>query len=143
MITVDNCSKYQIGGIPGHRSQEHLFTVKSVISLYSLLNIPVFLQLFDISKYFDKEILKDAMDTLFTYGIQGKLYRLWYELYRDAQIRVKTGAGITSVKATGENVAQGSIGGAILSSLVLTKLYPTTSLEVQMSWVMPQPGCNP
>ena len=118
---VDKCSKYQIGGIPGHRSQEHLFTVKSVISLYSLLNIPVILQLFDISKYFDKEILKDAMDTLFTYGIKGKLYRLWYELYRDAQIRVKTGAGMTSVEATGENVAQGSIGGAILSSCSLDK----------------------
>ena len=35
-----------------------------VSALYSVLNIPVILQLFDISKYFDKEILKDAMDTL-------------------------------------------------------------------------------
>ena len=77
---VENCSKYQIGGIPGHRSKEHLFPVKSVISHYSVLNLPVILQLLDISKYFDQEILKDAMDTLFTYGIQGKLYRLWYEL---------------------------------------------------------------
>ena len=35
---VQTCSKFQIGGIPGHRPQEHLFTVKSVISLYSILN---------------------------------------------------------------------------------------------------------
>ena len=130
---VDNCSKYQIGGIPGHRSQEHLFTVKSVISLYSLLNIPIILQLFDISKYFDQEILKDAMDTLYTYGIKGKLYRLWYELYRDAQIRVKTGAGMTAVEATGDNVAQGSIGGAILSLCSLDKTVTNYFPEVQLS----------
>ena len=61
------------------------------------------------------------MDTLFSYCVQGKLYRLWYELYRDAQIKVKTGAGMTAVEATGENVAQGSIGGALLSSCNLDK----------------------
>ena len=68
---VRSCSKYQIGGIPNHRSQEHLFTVKSVLSLYSQLNLPVILQLYDLSKYFDKEILKDAMDTLYSYGVRG------------------------------------------------------------------------
>ena len=118
---VRSCSKFQIGGIPNHRSQEHLFTVKSVLSLYSQLNLPVILQLYDLSKYFDKEILKDAMDTLYSYGVRGKLYRLWYELYKDAQIKVKTGAGMTATEPTGENVAQGSIGGAILSSCNLDK----------------------
>ena len=33
------CSKFQIGGLPGHRPQEYLFTVKSVIGLYSYLKI--------------------------------------------------------------------------------------------------------
>ena len=42
-------------------------------------------------------------------------------LYRDAQIRVKTGAGMTDTQVTGENVAQGSIGGAILTSCNLDK----------------------
>ena len=79
------------------------------------------MQIFDISKYFDKENLKDAMDTLHKCGITGKLYRLWYELYRDSLIRVKTAAGLTNFKATGENVNQGSIGGAILSSANLDK----------------------
>ena len=115
------CSKFQIGGIPNHRPQEHLFCVKSVIQLYSLLDKPLFIQIYDVAKYFDKEILKDAMDTLYKSGIKGKLYRLWYELYRDAQIRVKTAAGLTSLKTTGENVSQGSIGGALLSSANLDK----------------------
>ena len=61
------------------------------------------------------------MDTLHYTGITGKLYRLWYMLNKDAQIRVKTSFGVTEVAATGENVAQGSIGGGIVSSLNLSK----------------------
>ena len=61
------------------------------------------------------------MDTLYKCGITGKLYRLWYNLNKDSQIKVKTAAGLTSVKTTGENVTQGSIGGAILSSANLDK----------------------
>ena len=115
------CSKFQIRGIPGHRPQEHLFTAKSIIGLYNYLDIPLFMSYWDISKYFDKEILRDAMDTLYQAGVRGKLYRLWYMLNKDTQIRVKTSFGLTNTAATGENVAQGSIGGALISSLNLDK----------------------
>ena len=118
---IDACSKFQIGGIPGHRPQEHLFSVKSIIGLYHYLNIPLFISYWDISKYFDKEILRDAMDTLYQAGIRGKLYRLWFMLNCDTQIRVKTSFGMTDVAATGENVAQGSIGGGLISSLNLDR----------------------
>ena len=40
---------------------------------------------------------------------------------KDTQIRVKTSFGLTEIAATGENVAQGSIGGALISSLNLDK----------------------
>ena len=86
-----------------------------------MLNLPLYLQVFDISKFFDKEILKDAMDTLYRCNIRGKLYRLWYQMYKDSQIRVKTAAGLSDIKATGQNVTQGSIGGALLSSANLDK----------------------
>ena len=86
-----------------------------------MLNLNLYLQVFDLAKYFDKEILKDAMDTLYKCGIKGKLYRLWYEMYKDSQIRIKTASGLTDIKPTGENVTQGSIGGAILSSANLDK----------------------
>ena len=118
---IQHCSKFQIGGIQGHRPQEHLFTIKSIIGLYKYLNIPLLLQLWDIAKHFDKEVLGDAMDTLYEAGIHGKLYRLWHMLNKDAQIKVKTSFGLSKVAATGENVAQGSIGGAIASSLNLDK----------------------
>ena len=61
------------------------------------------------------------MISLYEAGIKGKLYRLLYLLNNDTQIRVKTSFGLTDLAATGENVAQGSIGGGILSSLNLSK----------------------
>ena len=83
------------------------------------------------------------MDTLFEYGVRGKLYRLWYELNRDAQIKVKTGAGMTDTQVTGENVAQGSIGGAILSSCNLdktvTKYFAGSTSELSYATTRLQP----
>ena len=61
------------------------------------------------------------MDSLFEAGVRGKLYRLWFMLNNDTQIRVKTSFGMTKVAATGENVAQGSIGGGIASFPNLSK----------------------
>ena len=87
---LNSMTKFQIGTKVGHRPQEHLFTVKSVISLYMHLQLPLYLQLYDISTYFDKEILRDAMDTLFSAGITGKLYRLWFMMNSSAKVKVKT-----------------------------------------------------
>ena len=59
-----NTSIYQIGGVAGHRPQEHIFVMKSVISLYDLLGKALILSFFDITKYFDRENLRDAMNNL-------------------------------------------------------------------------------
>ena len=50
-------NKYQIGGIPGHRVEEHLIVVKSIIQRYTTLKSGVIIQLADIEKFFDTEIL--------------------------------------------------------------------------------------
>ena len=62
---VSKCSKFQIGALLGHRAQEHLFVLKSTINLFVYLNEPLIFQCWDISKYFDKESLKDTMDALY------------------------------------------------------------------------------
>ena len=116
---VERCSKFQIGGMPGHRPAEHLFCIKSMMSLYQMLDIPLIIQTFDISKYFDSEVLRDAMAALYEAGVKGKLYRLWYELNSETVIKVKTGVGFTKSATVGESVAQGSIGGGLVSSLNL------------------------
>ena len=50
---VKKCSKFQIGGLPGHQSAEHLFTLKSVIALYLSKGIPLLVNCLDLKKYFD------------------------------------------------------------------------------------------
>ena len=51
-IIQEGTSKFQIGAMPNHRSQEHLFTLKSIIALYKYLGIGIIIQLYDISKFF-------------------------------------------------------------------------------------------
>ena len=62
---INKCSKYQIGAIPGHQSAEHLFTIKSVMSLFQWDGRPLILQCFDLQKYFDSENLNDALNSLY------------------------------------------------------------------------------
>ena len=47
---IEGCPKFQIGAIPKPQSQEYLFTLKSIMACYEKLNIPIIVQLFDISK---------------------------------------------------------------------------------------------
>ena len=56
------------------------------------------------------------MNTIYKAGIKGKLYRLWYKLNQKTKIGVQTAFGISSYKECGETVAQGSLGGAIVSA---------------------------
>ena len=131
---VQNCTKFQIGAIPGHQPAEHLFTIKSIISFFRSSNRPLFLQCFDIKKYFDSENLKDAMNTIYNYGVKGKLYNLIYELNKSSQIKIKTSVGVTDSFEVGPTVAQGSIGGGLISScnldFTLNKYFKNSSSEI-------------
>ena len=116
---IKRCSKFQIGGLPGHQSAEHLFTLKSMIGLSLSQGKSVIVNYFDLKKYFDSEMLIDAMDNLYKSDIKGKLYRLIYQLNKNNLIQIKTPVGITHEFETGENVTQGSVGGGLISSINL------------------------
>ena len=55
-------STYQIGAVPGHRAQEHLFAIKSFMAMVELKGDAVALQLYDVSKMFDREALLDVLN---------------------------------------------------------------------------------
>ena len=114
-----NMPKFQIGTRPGHRAQEHLFVIKSVIALYEKYDKPVWLTTWDISKYFDSESLVDVLNELHRSGVQGKLYRLLYLMNRNVRIQVQTPVGPTSKMDTGETLGQGSVEGAVASAVNL------------------------
>ena len=114
-----NMSKFQIGARPGHRAQEHLFVVKSVISHYYQQDKALLLTFWDIRKYFDSEYLLDVMNELHKNEVRGKLYRLLYLMNSDTRIQIQTPVGPTKEKSTGETLGQGTVEGAIASAVNL------------------------
>ena len=115
-----NCSSiYQIGGQPGHRAEELVFSLKSIIAKYRAQGKPIIIQSYDLAKFFDKENIEDAILTCINRGADLKACRLWYKLNQDTKIRVRTGAGMTNYAEAGALVGQGTIGGALVSQGVL------------------------
>ena len=127
-------TKYQIGGTSGHHPQEHIFTIKSVRSLYDMLGITVFMSLWDIRKFFDKENLRDGMNAVHCAGVSDKLYNVWFMLNERTKIRLRTGAGMTKYQQLSELIGQGTLGGAVISGLNIdmdVNHYFETSSEEQ------------
>ena len=116
---LEGSSVYQIGGQPGHRSEELVFVFKSIIAKYRKEGKLVIIQTSDISKYFDKEMIEDALLTCYKRGADPKACRIWYKLNNRTRIRVKTGAGLSEYSEVGAVVGQGTMGGALISQGVL------------------------
>ena len=116
---IEKSSIYQIGGQPGHRPEELIFVMKSVIAKHLKNKKMLILKLYDISKFFDKETIEDALLTCNKRGADPKAVRLWYKLNQHTQIRVKTGAGISGYSMVGAVLGQGTLGGALISQAVL------------------------
>ena len=108
-------NKYQIGGIPNHRVEEHLIVVKAIIERSIAKGEGSIVILADIEKFLDSESLRGVMNTLHMAEIHKKCYRTWFNLNKRTVISVKTPSGTTKSKETHEIVAQGS-GGAALAS---------------------------
>ena len=62
---ISAMTKFQIASKPGHRTQEHLFVIKSLISLYIACDMAIILSMWDLSKFFDRESLIDCMKELY------------------------------------------------------------------------------
>ena len=92
---LEGSSIYQIGGQPRHRPEELVFVVKSIIALYKKLGKILVINFYDMSKYFDKEMIEDAVITCIKRKADPKAIRLWYKLNEDTLIRAKTGAGMS------------------------------------------------
>ena len=140
---IQGMTKFQIGTKPGHRAQEHLFVLKSVMALYSLYGLAVILQLWDISKFFDREHLRDALDAIYNRGVDGKLYRLLYMLNKDTVVKVRTAVGDSEEEGTGEGLGQGTTEGALISAssidYTVNKHFKNSPYEIGYAGTMLQP----
>ena len=104
---VEGSSIYQIGGQAGHRSEELVFVVKSIIARMRQQGKVAIIQSYDISKFFDKEMVEDAVLTCLSRGANPKAVRLWHKLNDKTRIRVRTGAGLTEWGEVGAVLGQG------------------------------------
>ena len=127
---LGSASTMQCGGLPGHRAAEHLFSMISVIGLYLAWGMPFLGQVFDLEKYFDKEVLFLVIDCLYSSsGVKGKEYRNIYQMSRRNRVRVRTGADCSEYEDAGELLAQGSGGAALYS-----QKYLDSNMEKMFTW---------
>ena len=110
-------SKYQIGGLPNRRVEEHLIVLKALIERGINKVGGAIVELLDIQTFFDSENLRGVMRSLYEADIPMKVYRTWFLLNSRTIISVKTPAGLSESQEAGELCAQGS-GGAALASRV-------------------------
>jgi hypothetical protein len=141
---INGSSIYQIGGQPGHRSEELIFVLKSVVAKNREQGKVVILQGYDVSKFFDKEMIEDAILTCLKRGADQKAVRLWFKLNANTNIQVRTGVGMTKTGRVGAVVGQGMLGGALVSQAVLDEgviqhLPPGGELQLQYGEVPQAP----
>ena len=116
---VEKSTIYQIGGQSKHRPEELIFSIKSLVAKIREEKRPILLQCWDISKFFDKEMIEDALLTCYKRDVNPKIVRLWAKLNENTMIKVKTGVGESERVNVGAVVGQGTIGGALVSQAVL------------------------
>ena len=114
-------TKHQIGGCPGKRTVFHLFVIKSNIALNIIQGKGVILTLLDLIKFFDKQSLIDACNTLYQTKVNNKFFRVWYKLNEKTEIEVRTGSGVTARGLAGPMTGQGGGGVALASAVILDR----------------------
>ena len=118
---LKNMSKFQIGSKPGHRTQEHLFVLFSVMELCKKQKKNLIIQSVDIARYFDRHHLLEAAHWLADASVPEKCYRLFWKMNEKTTVKVKTSAGESATAITGENTGQGSRSASIVCSMSLSK----------------------
>ena len=101
---------------PGHRPQENLFILKSIMVLHERYEEPLLLQLMDLEKFFDKECLVDVLGAAYKNQIRAKDYRLLYKLNQKRKIKVITPVGESNPEEIDEGLSQGTLDSSILSA---------------------------
>ena len=112
---VNNISEFQTAK-PGHRSQENIFVIKSLMALKEKYREPLLLQMMDLETFFDKESLVDVLGVAHTNQVQDKEYRLLYNINKRRRIKVQTSVGISKEEIVNEGLSQGNLDSGILSS---------------------------
>ena len=111
---LKNSTRFQVGGQTGHRPEELLFCLKSVLARYLAEGRVMIGQCHDVAKFFDKEVASDTFDVLYRRGVEPEVCRLW-ALLGNTSIQIRTGVGMTDKEDIGVVIGQGTIEDALAS----------------------------
>ena len=129
---LESSSIYQVGGQPGHSTDECIFVIKSLMARAEATGKCFIISLVDIVGFFDKEQILDVMDSLNRVGVGRKAAKCWFMLNENTEIRVNTAAGLTGTAEAGDLVGQGTAGAGLVSQLNLDLGCNNTSLGQEM-----------
>ena len=102
-------TEFQGGGRPGRSTRDQLFILRSIIELKIYKKEKLFLQFMDLTKAFDKMVLKNIMRNLWNANIKGKIWRIILKLNEYAQVTIKTPFGMTQEFVCNQILKQGSV----------------------------------
>jgi hypothetical protein len=85
----------QGGGQKGCSTCDHVFNLRSLISLAMKKKQKLFLTFFDVKKACDHADMNDMLSIIWKKGVKGKVWRLVRELNENLTARVKTKHGLT------------------------------------------------
>ena len=114
---LNSGTKFQIGGVLGHRIEEHLIVLKSLIQEKMRKKEGGVVQLVDFKNFFDSERLRAIMISLNHANVNKKAYRCWFKMNETMVISVDTPVGRTNEATVHEIVPQGSGGAALASAM--------------------------
>ena len=133
---VEATPQIQLGGMPGASCVDHLVVLKTWMKYKEENKQGGILCTFDMSKFFDKEPLRDIMNVLRERAnIDNKCYRLWYRLNENTRISVRTSVGESKRATCPDTIGQGLEGSALVSSCSIGTAIQETFANEFSTWI--------
>jgi predicted nucleic acid-binding protein len=95
MIDMISLTQSQGGGKKGSSTRDHVFILRSVITIAMKQKRDLYVTFYDVQKAYDHADPEDMMHVAWTHGLNGKIWRLTKSLNTNLTARIKTRHGIT------------------------------------------------
>ena len=110
-------TEFQGGGRSNRSTRDQLFILRSLIDLKIFKKEKLYLQFMDLSKAFDKMVLKNIMVNLWNAEIRGRIWRTILKINEYANLTVSTPFGTTEEFTSKEILKQGSVLASTLAAM--------------------------
>ena len=116
-------TEYQAGGRPFRSTRDQLFILRAIMEWKLYNKEKMVMQFMDLSKAFDKMVLKNIMNNLWSANIRGKTWRMILAMNEFAELNIKTPFGISNEFTCTEILKQGSVMASTLAALHVDSVH--------------------